>query len=177
MRRYAGQPKVFTPIGSKNRRMEWDLTAVDHAASLSRRFPIITAIIITFLIECGNGIESFPALVTTTLTKRCNVSQVQLAMRAYANEGNFLRIQQSVEARPGDVKNLRRLLRGEQGIVGNQRNRLTILQVLEDFAQHRIDLYRNILGNAIRPNELELIGWLSVNKESAKYMPGILGSF
>jgi hypothetical protein len=44
-------------------------------ASLSSCFPIIIAIIITFLIECGNGIKGFPALGTTTLTKRYNVSQ------------------------------------------------------------------------------------------------------
>ena len=150
---------------------------MDHASSLSRRFPIITAIIITFLVECSNGIEGFPTLVTTTLTKRFNVSQMQLAMRAYANKGNFIRIQQSVEIRPGDVENLRRLLRGEQGIVRDQRDRLTILQALKDFPQYRINLYRNILSNAIRPNELELLGWLGINKECAKYMPGILGSF
>ena len=69
------------------------------------------------------------------------------------------------------------MLRGEQGIIRNQRNSLTILQALKDFPQYRIDLYRNILSNAIRPNELELIGWLSINKECAKYMPGRLGSF
>ena len=70
-----GIPKAFTPIGSENRRMERDLTAVDHASSLSRRFPIITAIIITFLIECSNGIEGFPTLITPKLTKRFNVSE------------------------------------------------------------------------------------------------------
>lgn len=150
---------------------------MDHASSLSRRFPIITAIIITFLVECSNGIEGFATLIPTTLTKRFNVSQVQLAMRAYANKGNFIRIQQSVEIRPGDVENLRRLLCGEQGIIRNQRDRPTILQVPKDFPQYRINLYRNILSNAIRPNELELLGWLSINKESAKYMPSILGSF
>jgi hypothetical protein len=49
--------------------------------------------------------------------------------------------------------------------------------VLKDFPQYRVDLYRNILGNAIRPNELELLSWLSINKECAKNMLGILGSF
>ncbi len=98
-------------------------------------------------------------------------------MRAYSNKGNFIRIQQSVEVRPGDIENLRRLLCGEEGIVRDQRDRLTILQVLKDFPQYRVNLYRNILGNAIRPNELELLSWLSINKECAKYMPGILGSF
>ena len=113
---------------------------MDHASSLSCCFPIITAIVITFLVECSNGNEGFPTLVTTTLTKRFNVSQVQLAMRAYANEGNFIRIQQSVEVRPGDVENLRRLLRGVQGIVRDQRDRLTIPQVLKDFPQYRVNL-------------------------------------
>ena len=47
--------------------MERDLTTVDHASSLSRRFPIITAII-TFLVERSNGTEGFPALITPTLT-------------------------------------------------------------------------------------------------------------
>jgi hypothetical protein len=98
-------------------------------------------------------------------------------MSAYWNEGNLTRIQQPVEVRPRDVENLRRLLRSEQGIIRNQRNSLTILQVSKDFPQYRVDLYRNIFSNAIRPNELELLGWLSVNKESAKYMPGILDSF
>ncbi len=98
-------------------------------------------------------------------------------MRAYANKGNCTRIQQSVEVGPGDIENLRRLLCGEQGIIRDQRDRLTILQVLKDFPQYRVDLYRNILSIAIRPNELELLGWLSINKECAKNMPGILGSF
>lgn len=98
-------------------------------------------------------------------------------MSAYLNEGNLTRIQQSVEVRPGDVENLRRLLRGEQGIIRNQRNSLTILQVLKDFPQYRVDLYRNILSNTIRPNELELLGWLSVNKESAKNIADILSPF
>ena len=98
-------------------------------------------------------------------------------MSAYWNERNLTRIQQSVKVRPRDVENLRRLLRGEQGIIRNQRNSLTILQVLKDFPQYRVDLYRNILSNAIRPNELELIGWLSVNKESAKNIADILSPF
>jgi hypothetical protein len=70
-------------------------------------------------------------------------------VRAYSNKWNFIRIQQSVEVRSGDIENLRRLLRGEQGIVRDQRDRPTILQVLKDFPQYRVDLYRNILGNAI----------------------------
>jgi hypothetical protein len=36
---------------------------------------MIVAIIIIFLIECGNGIEGLPALTTPTLTKRFNVNQ------------------------------------------------------------------------------------------------------
>jgi len=44
-------------------------------ASLSCCFPIIIAIIITFLIEYGNCIEGLPALVAATLTKRFNVSE------------------------------------------------------------------------------------------------------
>lgn len=98
-------------------------------------------------------------------------------MSAYWNERNLTRIQQSVEVRPRDVENLRRLLRGEQSIIRNQRNSLTILQVLKDFPQYRVNLYRNILGNAIRPNELELLDWLSVNKESAKNIADILNPF
>jgi hypothetical protein len=73
-------------------------------------------------------------------------------MGAYWNEGNLTRIQQSVEVRPRAVENLRRLLRGEQVIVRDQRDRLTILQVLKDFPQYRVDLYRYILSNAIRSN-------------------------
>jgi hypothetical protein len=49
--------------------------------------------------------------------------------------------------------------------------------VLKDFPQYRVDLYRNILSNAIRPNKLKVLGWLSVNKECAKYMADVLGSF
>lgn len=145
--------------------------------SLSCCFPIIIAIIITFLIECGNGIEGFSALGTTTLTKRYNVSQAQLSVRAYLNEGDFIRIQQSVEVRPGDVENLCRLLRGEQGIVRNQRDRLAVLKVLKYFPQYCVDLYRNILCNTIRSNELKMIDWLSINEESAKYTVDVLGSF
>jgi hypothetical protein len=85
-------------------------------------------------------------------------------MSAYWNEGNLTRVQQSVKVRPGDIESLRRLLRGEKGIVRNQGDSLTILEVLKDFPQYRVDLYKNILGNAIRPNELELLGWLSINK-------------
>jgi len=98
-------------------------------------------------------------------------------MRTYLNEGNFVRIQQSVKIRPGDVENLCRLLRGEQGIIRNQRDRLTILQMLKNFPQHCVYLYRNILCNTIRSNQLKMIDWLSVNKESAKYMADVLGSF
>ena len=61
-------------------------------------------------------------------------------MHAYSNKGNFIRIQQSVEVRPGDVENLRRLLRGEQGIVRDERDCLTILQVLKDLPQNVVYL-------------------------------------
>jgi hypothetical protein len=67
---------------------------------------IITAIIITFLVACSNRTEGFPTLVATTLTKRFNVSETVLAVRAYSNKGNVIRIQQSVEIRPGDIENL-----------------------------------------------------------------------
>jgi hypothetical protein len=49
--------------------------------------------------------------------------------------------------------------------------------MLKNFPQYRVYLCRNILCNTIRSKQLEMIDWLSVNKESAKYMPGILGSF
>jgi len=98
-------------------------------------------------------------------------------MRAYLNEGDFIRIQHSVEVRSRDVENLRRLLCGEQGIIRNQRDSLTVLKVLKDFPQYRIDLYRDILSNAIRPNELKRLGWLSVSKECAQYVVDILCTF
>ncbi|MCS5692012.1 hypothetical protein NZK33_08450 [Cyanobium sp. FGCU-6] len=135
--------------------------------SLPCCFPVIIAIVITLLIEGDDGIESPSALDAASLTQRFNVSQAQPAMGAYRNEGNLTCIEQPVEVRPGDVENLGRLLRGEKGIIRNQRDRLSILQMLEHFPQHCVDLYRNILGNAIRPNQLKMAGWLSMNKECA----------
>jgi hypothetical protein len=51
------------------------------------------------------------------------------------------------------------------------------LKVLKDFPQYRVDLYRDILSNAIRPNELKRLGWLSVSKECAQYVVDILCTF
>jgi hypothetical protein len=49
--------------------------------------------------------------------------------------------------------------------------------MLKDFPQHGVDLYRNILGNPIRPNELKMIGRLSVNEESSEYIVDMRGPF
>ena len=65
--------KVLTALASEDRRLGGETSAVK--ALLSCCFTIIIAIIIIFLIECGNGIEGLPALITPTLTKRFNISQ------------------------------------------------------------------------------------------------------
>ncbi len=73
MRRRARQLKELTTLAHEDRRLGGEPSAVE--ALLSCCLPTIIAIIIPFLIERSNGIEGFPAFITTTLTKRFNVSE------------------------------------------------------------------------------------------------------